>query len=89
MELPYKEWLEKELDRNWTNHDLAKVFIDEKWFWVDPTRGNIGNSPKEVGGDIEYVVLWEGFDSWDIGIRDWDSYKATYLQFREKWKATT
>jgi hypothetical protein len=85
-EHPYKEWLEKDLDGNWNNHVLAKVFVNNKWYWVDPTRGNVGvGGPKQVGGSVNYVLFAEGLDSWDIGIRDWDGYKKAYLVFREKW----
>ncbi len=87
VEMPYKGWLEKEFDGNWTNHVLAKIFIDGKWYWVDPTRGNVGvGGPRQVGGGIDYVKLSEGIDSWSLGIRDWESYKKIYTDFQEKWR---
>lgn len=88
IEAPYKDWLVRELDGRFDNHCFAHVYVGDKEYLIDPTRGNIGiGSLKAVGGGIEYVVMNEGLDMWEFGIKNWDEYKEKYLAFREHWRA--
>lgn len=87
VEMPEKNWLESNDIRTFANHVFCRVCVNDVWYWVDPTRGNIGIvGPYNVGGDKEYVLFAEGLDSWDLGLKDWNSYTKKYLEFRKKWK---
>ena len=89
VEMPEKSWVESDDTQRFANHDFCKIYINNTWYWVDPTRGNIGTQgPHNVGGDKEYVLFAEGLDSWDLGLKDWDSYTKKYLKFRDVWKST-
>ncbi len=64
-------------------HVYAEVYDEEdkSWAWVDPMRRMIGTQPVEDGR----IVFKEGLDSWSIGIKDFESLKAAFDEFREKW----
>lgn len=84
LEMPFKSWLESDDIGSFSNHDIAKVFVNGKWYWVDPTKGIIGNDIS-VAGNHDYVILAEALDSWEMGINSWESYKERYLEFRKKY----
>ncbi len=75
------KWLEKG-GNPIGGHVYAKVYdeLQDKWVWVDPMRRSIGNPPK---GDR--VIFDEGFDSWDIGIRDYENLRSKFELFRNQW----
>jgi hypothetical protein len=79
-----KIWL-KEGGSSVQGHIYAEVYNEEdkSWTWVDPMRKMIGTQPIEDGR----VVFKEGLDSWSIGIKDFESLKAAFDEFREKWSA--
>ena len=75
------EWLEKG-GGPIEGHVYAQVYdeSDEKWIWVDPMGQKVVDSLPE--GSIIYK---EGLDSWDIGIKDFDSQRHEFEKFREQW----
>ena len=87
VEMIEESWLNSNDTKHYANHDFCKVYLNKSWYWVDPVRGNVGIiGPYNVGGDKEYVLFAESLDSWDLGIKDWESYTKKYLEFRKKWK---
>lgn len=46
-------------------HVFSRVFLDDKIYFVDPSRGRIA----ETFGFRNYFPVKEGLDSWDIGVR--------------------
>jgi transglutaminase-like putative cysteine protease len=89
IELPYKDWLESDNDQTFVNHCMVKVRHGDRWYIADPTRGTIGvGGYRSVGESVDYVKLGEGLDSWDLGIKDWDSYREKYLEFRKKYQSS-
>lgn len=52
----------------------------KEWIWVDPIMAKIGTSPDSCGR----IVYREGLDSWDIGIKDFESLNAAFSEFLEK-----
>ncbi len=75
------EWLKKG-GSSIGGHVYAQVYDEsqDKWVWVDPMRRSIGNSPGE-----DRVVFGEGLDSWDLGIKDYDSLRSEFETFRNQW----
>lgn len=62
-------------------HIFAQSYYEERneWGWVDPMLGTIGEAPKRV-------IYKEGLDSWDIGIKDFESLKEAFEKFKMEWK---
>jgi len=59
-----KKWLETK-SRRVVGHVFAECFVNGKWVKIDPTKG-------AIYADRAYrnfIVLAEGLDSWDIGVR--------------------
>jgi len=77
-----EKWLERG-DTRFSGHAYAKVYDQETkgWIWVDPMRREIGKSP-EVR---ERVILAEGKDAWDLGIRDFKTLQEAFREYRGKW----
>lgn len=77
-----KEWLERG-GNPYGGHVYAKIYDleEKKWIWVDPMQREIGSSPDKRGR----VILAEGKDAWDIGIRDFNTLKDKFNKYREDW----
>lgn len=77
------------LDRDWLEHGgntisghvYAEVYdmSQSRWLLIDP-MGNM-----DIPKPNSRVFLREGFDSWDIGIDDFDSMKTQATEFRTEW----
>lgn len=63
-------------------HVFASIFVNEKWYLTDPTRGTISVSDRL--SHEKYVVLGKGLDSWDIGIKDIEDLKEKAESLRNK-----
>lgn len=63
-------------------HVYAQVYdyLQDEWVWVDPMFGEIGKSPTEK----QRVVFAEGLDSWDLGIKDENSLRSKFEEFRNQ-----
>jgi len=74
-----KEWLRTGGDLI-GGHIYSQIYDKEEsqWRWVDPMRRIIDMSPEAR------VVFKEGLDSWDIGIKDFDSLKSSFEEFRNR-----
>ncbi|KUK76986.1 MAG: Uncharacterized protein XD93_0607 [candidate division WS6 bacterium 34_10] len=61
-------------------HVYSQIFDDitNKWIWVDPLNCQFDAPP------IGRIIYKEGLDSWDIGIRDFDSLKKAFKEFRKQ-----
>jgi hypothetical protein len=78
------------IDRSWLEkggssiggHIYGQVFDDKekRWIWVDPMGGQV-----DIPVPSERVVYKEGLDSWDIGIKDFDSLQKLFDKFRNGW----
>ncbi|MBS3923191.1 MAG: transglutaminase domain-containing protein [Nitrosarchaeum sp.] len=55
-----------------------------RWIITDPTFSRFDIEPENYG----YTIVAEGLDSWDIGIRDFDSLKEKFDDFRRSHKPT-
>lgn len=74
------KWLEKDGERI-TGHVFAEIFVNNKWYLVDPAGREI--SVKPVPDRNQYVVFAKGLDSWDIGIKSYEDLKEEFLSFRQ------
>jgi len=70
-----KKWIENKTN-SVTGHVYAKVFWGGEWTVIDPEKGTIG---VDINND-KRVVFKEGFDSWDIGINDFESLKKSIIR---------
>ncbi len=64
-------------------HIYSQIY-DEKndvWRWVDPMGRKLDTNPETDSR----VVFKEGLDSWDIGMRDFESMKELFYIFRKGW----
>ncbi len=71
-------WLEKGDLGSLEGHVFSEVFIDEKWYIVDPQMAII-----KAWYGKRFHVIGEGMDSWDIGIKDIEDLKKDFSKFRE------
>jgi hypothetical protein len=78
-----KIWLENG-GENITGHQYAQIYDAEnnQWIWVDPTFGRV-NTP--APGDEGRVIVAEGLDSWNLGMKDLGSMRKTLNAFRKDW----
>ena len=76
-----KEWLNNG-GNNYKGHIYTQVYDEsnDKWIWVDPMGQKVIDSLPEGS-----VIYKEGLDSWDIGIKDFDSQRHEFEKFREQW----
>lgn len=75
-----RKWLESDDEDFIEGHVFAEVYIDGKWYIIDPTEACL-----KFWYD-RWVVYGEGLDSWDIGIRNYEELKEKFINFREKYK---
>lgn len=77
-----KKWLE-EGGTSIAGHIYSQIYDEEsdEWHWVDPMGRKIDTPPEADSR----VVFKEGLDSWDIGIRDYESLKELFNEFRKDW----
>lgn len=77
-----EKWLE-EGGTSIAGHIYSQVYDKENevWRWVDPMGRKMDTSPEADSR----VVFKEGLDSWDIGIRDYESLKELFNEFRKDW----
>lgn len=59
-----------------TSHCFSEVYISDKWFLVDVSRGTIEIHPEKSTFYKNNFVIGIGFDSWDIGIRSFKDWKG-------------
>lgn len=76
------EWLEKG-GKKIAGHVFAEVFVNNKWYLVDPARREI--SVKPIPDKNRYMVFAKGLDSWDIGIKNYEDLKERFLSFKQKY----
>ncbi|MGI5897807.1 MAG: transglutaminase domain-containing protein [Candidatus Dojkabacteria bacterium] len=75
------EWLRRGDDK-YSGHIYVRIFDNSKddWILIDPMKRKIDMSvPKDR------VIYKEGLDSWDIGIKDFETLKKAFDSFRDKW----
>lgn len=78
------------IDRSWlenggnsiSGHIYAQVYDNKenRWILVDPMNRQIN-----IDFPLERVIFKEGLDSWDIGIKDYDSLERLFQTFRNEW----
>lgn len=75
-----EQWL-REGGNSIQGHIYSQVYDDvqNKWIWVDPMNMRIDCTPRNR------VIFKEGLDSWDIGIKDFDTLKSEFEKFRKEW----
>lgn len=73
-----KKWMDSETPQI-RGHVYAETFDNNKWRMIDSTQRKIDANIDEDGR----VVYGEGLDSWDLGIRDYDSLKQHFVEFRK------
>lgn len=76
------KWLEKDGEKI-AGHVFAEIFVNNKWYLVDPARREI--SVKPVPDKNRYMVFAKGLDSWDIGIKSYKDLKEKFLNYRQKY----
>lgn len=80
------------IDENWLRsggssiegHQYAEVYDEtsNRWFWVDPMAGRVDIS---APSSEKRVIFGRGFDSWDMGLTDFDSLSQSFNEFRKQW----
>lgn len=75
------EWLKKG-GNHAEGHVYAQVYDElyDKWIWVDPMSRAIDNPPRE-----DRVIFGVGLDSWDLGLKNYDSLRSKFEVFRNQW----
>jgi len=63
-------------------HVIASCFINGKWYGVDPIKGSVFLDPRKVS----FLKLWEGLDSWDLGLRDIETLTNRIREYHKKEK---
>lgn len=77
-----KKWL-KEGGLSIGGHIYSEIYDEEngEWHWVDPMAREIDITPEAKSR----IVFKEGLDSWDIGIKDYESLSTLFNEFRKNW----
>lgn len=75
-----RKWMESEDENFIEGHIFAEVFINNRWYIIDPTEACL-----RFWYD-RWVVYGEALDSWDLGIRNYEDLKNKFAKFREEYR---
>lgn len=73
------QWLEKGDLEHLEGHVFAEVFINNRWYIVDPQGAVI-----KAWYGKRYQILGEGLDSWGMGVKNLEDLKNKFLDFKEE-----
>ncbi len=76
-----EEWLRKG-GNSLIGHVYAQVYdeLKDQWVFVDPMKREVNVSiPKDS------IIFKEGLDSWEIGIKDFETQEKRFKEFREEY----
>jgi len=71
-----KEWIKKPDINDIKGHVFAEVYMNKKWYIIDPEAGAIRHSYGK-----KYKLVEKGLDSWDVGIKDINTLRLKFKKF--------
>lgn len=83
------EFLKDPSDRHVRSHVFVEVFIEKKWYLVDPSRGLVGINKTLQDFLVPYAgwePFWEGIDFWAAGFFEHETFREQTVEFKRKWK---
>lgn len=80
----WESWLKSDDENHIFGHALNKVYLNKKWYWVDP-QAKIFSFHKPNG----LVVYKEGLDLIEIGIPNSEELVKQLINFKKDWKKIT
>lgn len=75
-----RKWMESEDEDFIEGHVFAEVFLNDRWYIIDPTEACL-----KFWYD-RHIIFAEGLDSWDVGIRNYKELKEKFIDFRKAYK---
>lgn len=75
-----RKWLEQGEDDLIEGHIFAEVYINNRWYIVDPEQAVIRDWYDR------WIIFDKGLDSWDIGIHNFNELKEKFIKFREEYR---
>ncbi len=75
-----RRWLEVGDDDFIEGHIFSEVYINGKWYIIDPAEGQL------LFWYNRWVVYDRGLDSWDIGIHNMQELKDKFTNFKDNYK---
>ena len=80
LETASAEWL-RERPEKITGHIFSRVLLDDHRYLVDPHGGVVYLNSRP--DSRRWVILDEGLDSWDLGIKSFSDLKKRFLDFEK------